>query len=407
MASTEGARMSGIVEEFGAHLTALAQANAAADRAVAGMLELARRLDGADREAAAVVLEAAEAVGVCEQARHGQLIQLLGQADRMRVARGGVKAWVATHLDVSDGKARGIAEAARRIGTVPELAESLSSGRVGADTVRTLSRTAKAVHGTVRNSTATLTGMLETATSEGVSVANRKIRELEHNLDPGSGEELLARQRARSFARVAVLEDGRCRFDVLLDPVRATVLRSAIDQLTACWIRERQYDGANPLPDDVRSTEQINAHALVRLAEVFLTADAEVRGARFTPQVLFATRPDRTDGLAESLYGTLVPLSTVQNPQAHVLELDAEGEPVVLDGVNIDTDPTARLASPAQRTALAFRDRHCTYPGCTRPPTYGLHAHHRVPYGQGGATTVRNLTSLCAEHHTLTHHPQA
>ena len=315
-----------------------------------------------------------------------------------------LKPWIATHLDVSDSKARGIAEAARRIGNVPELAEPLSSGRVGADTVRTLTRTAKAIEGTGQDKTTTLTGMLETAGRDGVTAANREIRELEHTLNPGSSQDLLTQQRARSFARVIELEDGRCRIEALLDPIRATIVRSAIDQATAAWIRERQYDGTDPLPEDVRSTEQIAAHALVRMAEVFLHADSATRGVKFTPQILFtALLSEAEGGLARSVYGTMVPISGLEDAAVHVLEHDQDGEPVLLDGVEIDADPDARLASPAQRVALASRDRHCTYPGCGRPPTWALHAHHRTAYSQGGPTVTRNLTSLCSEHHVLLH----
>jgi hypothetical protein len=362
---------------------------------------LARGLDAGDREGTEVVWEAAEVVGRSEQARHGQLVQVLAQADRIEARRGVLKPWIATHLDVTDSRARGIAESARRIGARPELAESLSCGRVGADTIRTLTRTAKAVHGTEQDCAETLTGMLEVSARDGVTDANRRLRELEHHLDPGAAEELLARQRARSFARITELDDGRCRLDALLDPVRATTLRSALDQVAGAWIRERQYDGANPLPDDVRSTEQIYAQALVRLAEVFLDAPAEVRGVKFSPQVLFfAQLTGAADGLAQSVYGGTVPASAV----THVLEHDQDGQPVLLDGEKIDADPRARLASAAQRTGLAFRDRHCTYPGCSRPPTFSLHAHHLLPYGKGGATVMENMTSLCAEHHVLAHH---
>jgi hypothetical protein len=95
---------------------------------------------------------------------------------------------------------------------------------------------------------------------------------------------------------------------------------------------------------------------------------------------------DDENGLAESVYGALVPRTAITepgHPNAHLLHT-RDGEPVLLDGEEIDREPTARLASPAQRTALAFRDRHCTYPGCSRPPTWSLHAHHRaVPSGRG------------------------
>ena len=389
-------------------LAELVELGAAADRVIARILASAREVDAADVEGVAVLWEVAEVIGRSEQARHGQLVQVLARADGAGVRKGVLKPWIATHLDVSDSKARGIAEAARRIGRVPELAEPLSSGRVGADTVRALTRTAKAVEGSGQDKAATLTGMLEVSGRDGVSAVNRGIRELEHALDPGSGQDVLAKQRARSFVRVVELEDGRCRIEALLDPIRATIVRSAIDQTCSAWIREGQYDGTDPLPEDVRTTEQIAAHALVRMAEVFLMADSETRGVKFTPQVLFTTPLDEAeDGLAQTVYETMVPAAGLGEVAAHLLEHDRDGEPVLLDGVTINTDPTARLASPAQRTALAFRDRHCTYPGCMRPPTWSLHAHHRTAYGEGGPTVTRNLTSLCSEHHVLAHQTAA
>ena len=180
-------------------LAALVAANAIVEEKIKGILDLARTIDPGDREGAGTLLDAAEVMGRCEQARHGQLIQLLGQVERIKAHRAGVKAWVATHLDVSEGRARGIAQAARRIGAVPELAESLSSGEVGADTVRALARTVKAVAGSGHDQTTELAATLETAKHEGVSAANRRVRVLEHTIDPGGSEELLAKQRAKSF----------------------------------------------------------------------------------------------------------------------------------------------------------------------------------------------------------------
>jgi hypothetical protein len=390
-------------EELRGQLAALVAANAVVEERIKGILESARTIDAGDCDGSGVLLEAAEVVGRCEQARHGQLIQLLGQAERVKGHRAGVKAWVATHLDVSEGKARGIAQAARRVGVLPELAESLSSGRVGADTVRALARTVKAVVGSGQDQSVELAATLETAKLEGVGAANRRVRVLEHTIDPGSSEELLVKQRAKSFARVVELEDGMCRFDVLLAPIRATTVRAALDQTVADWIRRRQFDHADPIPDDVRSTEQMCAQAVTRMAEVFLSASPEQRGALFSTEVLF-TAPLDTDELATSVYGALVPRAGIPAPNAHLLET-RDGEPVLLDGEEIDRDPGARLASRAQRVALVFRDRHCTYPGCSRPSTWSLHAHHKMAFRDGGATTVKNLSLLCSEHHTAVHQP--
>ena len=382
----------------------LAALDARRDRVIASILEHARGLEAADREAAAELLKTAELVGRGEQAAHGRLVLLLAQADRLKAARGGVKAWVATHLDACDGRARGIAEAARRIGAIPELAEPLASGRIGPDTVRALTRTAKAVAGTGRNTTAALTATLATAEHEGVTAAKKQIQILEHTLDPAHGTDLITRQRARSFLRVIELGDGLCRFEAVLDAVRATTLRAAIDLQSADWIRQAQYDHQQPLPQDVRSTEQINANALVRLAEVFHLAPPKLRAARFSPTVLYFATHDA----AETAYGDLIPLSELENPDAHRIDVDDDddGQPVALDGAKIDTDSSARLASPEQRIALAYRDRHCTYPGCARPTTWSLHAHHLIPFNNGGPTVTKNLTLLCPEHHTLTHQKQ-
>jgi hypothetical protein len=382
-------------------LAALVAANAVVEERIRGILELARAVDADDRQAAGVLLDVAEVVGRCGQARHGQLVQLLGQADRVKAHRAGVKAWVATHLDVSEGKARGIAQAARRIGVLPELAKPLSSGRVGADTVRVLARTVKAVEGSGQDQGVELAATLETARCEGVGAANRRVRVLEHTVDPGSSQELLAKQRAKSFARVVELEDGMCRFDILLDPVRATTVRAALDLTVADWIRRRQFDGADPIPDDARSTEQMCAQAVTRMAEVYLDASPEQRGALFSTEVLY-TAPLDTDELATSVYGVLVPRTAIPAQRARLLQT-RDGEPALLDGEEIDRDPAARLASRAQRVALAFRDRHCTYPGCTRPPTWSLHAHHETSFRESGATTMKNLSLLCSEHHTVVH----
>lgn len=389
-------------------MTALQAANQAADEAISAIHTAARTIDPNDHEATDLLLEVAQVVGRCEQARHGQLIQLLAQADRVRASKGGLAPWITTHLDVTAGRSRAIAQSARRIGHLPVLARPLSSGGVGAETVRALTCAARAVEHTDRDQGAVLAATLELAASEGVGAANRQVRELEEAIDPGHGEEVLARQRKRSFARIVETENGMCRIEALLDPVRATTVRAAIDQQAAAWIRARQFDATDPLPEDVRSTEQIQAQALTRLAEVFFTADPAQREAAFTPATLYYAPLHDEIGLAESAYGVLVPrsvLAPVGDAAARLIE-HRQGAPVLLDGQPIDTNPTTRLASFAQRIALAARDRYCTYPGCARPSTWSLHAHHRTPHAAGGPTAMHNLTLLCPHHHTLTHHPR-
>ncbi len=57
-----------------------------------------------------------------------------------------------------------------------------------------------------------------------------------------------------------------------------------------------------------------------------------------------------------------------------------------------------RLATKAQRTALAIRDGGCVIPGCERPPAE-CQSHHVTDWAAGGRTDCDNLALLCWTHH--------
>jgi hypothetical protein len=59
---------------------------------------------------------------------------------------------------------------------------------------------------------------------------------------------------------------------------------------------------------------------------------------------------------------------------------------------------TQRIASLPQRKALAVRDRGCVMPGCGVPAEQ-CQVHHVQAWGEGGATDLANLASLCWAHH--------
>jgi hypothetical protein len=87
------------------------------------------------------------------------------------------------------------------------------------------------------------------------------------------------------------------------------------------------------------------------------------------------------------------------------LACDAELLPAVLgsDGEVLDVGRSHRLVTSGIWNALVLRDRHCSFPGCTRPPI-ACDAHHIQHWADGGPTSLDNLTLLCRRHHTLTHH---
>ena len=83
---------------------------------------------------------------------------------------------------------------------------------------------------------------------------------------------------------------------------------------------------------------------------------------------------------------------------------DADVIPVVLgrDSAVLDVGRMMRLVTAAIWYALVVRDRHCRFPGCTRPPIM-CHAHHVVHWVDGGPTSLDNLVLLCGHHHRLVH----
>jgi hypothetical protein len=70
------------------------------------------------------------------------------------------------------------------------------------------------------------------------------------------------------------------------------------------------------------------------------------------------------------------------------------------DGSVLDVGRRTRTIPPAIRRALATRDRHCRFPGCT---ARHADAHHVQHWADGGDTRLDNLLLLCRRHHRLVH----
>jgi hypothetical protein len=148
--------------------------------------------------------------------------------------------------------------------------------------------------------------------------------------------------------------------------------------------------------------------ALVQLAQHALDTDRVPASHGARPRVtvtldhqLLVTGPAK-DPRAEALTDDGLRLSVAALRR---LACDADLIAVCLgtDGEVLDVGRTARLITPALWRALVARDRHCAFPGCTRPPVMG-HAHHIIHWADGGTTSLDNLVLLCGEHHRVIHH---
>jgi hypothetical protein len=86
------------------------------------------------------------------------------------------------------------------------------------------------------------------------------------------------------------------------------------------------------------------------------------------------------------------------------LACDAEILPMVLGSRSqvLDVGRSNRLVTLGLWLALVSRDRHCAFPGCSRPPV-ACDAHHVRHWADGGSTALGNLVLLCRTHHTVIH----
>ena len=114
-------------------------------------------------------------------------------------------------------------------------------------------------------------------------------------------------------------------------------------------------------------------------------------------------QPEAEAGCAEIVGGTI--REPISPGRARRLACDARILPAVLGGTStvIDLGSSRRTASPAQRIALALRDKGCTAPYCDRPPSW-CEAHHLIPWPISKNTDLNNLALVCDAHHDLLHH---
>ncbi|HET7399167.1 MAG TPA: DUF222 domain-containing protein [Intrasporangium sp.] len=206
------------------------------------------------------------------------------------------------------------------------------------------------------------------------------------------------RRLGRAFSRVG-RSAGMSEYRLRLDPEGAAIIDAAIDPLS----RPRPdlgWDGVDR--DDPRSPATRRADALLELVG---RAVAAPEGMPRTERAKLVVTMS-----VEALLGQLRGAGVAKNDEVlspstvRRLACDAGIIPVVLAGPSevLDVGHEERFFTPAQRRALAIRDRGCTFPGCTIPPQW-CESHHVKHWLHGGPTDLLNAALLCARHHTVVH----
>jgi hypothetical protein len=71
-------------------------------------------------------------------------------------------------------------------------------------------------------------------------------------------------------------------------------------------------------------------------------------------------------------------------------------------GQTIGNGTTRRRPTSGQRRHVEARNRTCIFPGCRMPAT-DSDLDHRIPWAEGGHTSVDQLVPLCRHDHTIRH----
>jgi hypothetical protein len=175
--------------------------------------------------------------------------------------------------------------------------------------------------------------------------------------------------------------------------VRQILSAETSQQRRDAW-REHEATGT-PMPDG----GQLRARALVALLRRGASIDLTTSTPARTEAIVVIQADDPTAERVRALDGEplTAELASLLSCDAHLCALlvDRRGQPLWLGR-------TSRLASHAQRRALAIRDGGCVFPGCDMPAEW-CDAHHQPGWEHGGTTDIDAMVLLCRRHHGAAH----
>lgn len=194
--------------------------------------------------------------------------------------------------------------------------------------------------------------------------------------------------------KMPITIDRTVHLDGTLDHASGAVFRQAINDKANELFRRFTRDAKHSDDLTVPARSTLRALALMELIREAIGAQA---GSGSTPRAeitLVAHNHEvcDTDG---------IPLPRAA---AGVWGCDPEIWGVVVDhmGIPVDVGRAKRLATVAQRHAIAIRDGGCTFPGCDAPIDWCDH-HHVHAWDSGGPTDLNNIVALCRHHHGISH----
>jgi Domain of unknown function (DUF222) len=323
---------------------------------------------------------------------------------KRRLHHGSTGDWL-THVGgLRKGEGRRVVARAHAVtGALSATREGMAAARVSPEQADVIVRSVEQLPGGQAVRARGERALLEHADSMDASELARTGRHLVHVVDPDAEDRRLERslereeRAARAWRFLSISEDGAggVRVKGRGSAEDGALLRAALLPLTCPSPSTADDTG---LPDhDPRDHGARLWDALVGVAQHALTTDLppETHG---TPARLLVTVDAKTlkTGLHAAGVGTTADGTELPPEALRRLACDAEIVPAVLgsDSEVLDVGRLRRLVTAAIWTALVLRDRHCTFPGCRRPPLM-CHA-PTSPIGYRAGRPHSTISPCCA-----------
>ena len=283
----------------------------------------------------------------------------------------------------------------------PAVREALSAGRIGATTAGLLvSFLDRMILKVGREAVARAEELLvEKAPGLSLDEVRRMATRMEAHLDPDGVAPREDELRGR--ASVSMCErDGMLHLNAVLDPARGATVKTAIEGYVSAEFAARRDRGPDLADADRRTVQQIQADALVHLAEHALTCvkNTSLNGATVIVRV---NATDLESGTGCGLIDGIEQPVSIDTVRRMAGGGGLVGWVCGQSGEILNWGRDRRLFTRAQRLALTERDGGCAFCG---PPPGMAKAHHLAWWARDhGTTDLSNGVLLCETCHHLVH----
>ncbi len=297
--------------------------------------------------------------------------------------------------NMTPGAASGHVKLARKLESLPIVADAFAAGEISRQHVRVIADAYTPERETTLAEFEPV--LVQTAQHVSPKDLHEIVRHATDALDGDGGAGADAEDHTRRRLHISSTIGGIAVLDAQFAADQAEIVTSAVNA-------EMEHDRQ---PNETRNPAQRRADALVNICRRALD-NGELGSTRnVRPHLITVADLARLDGTAELISDARIEAAHIGRLSKATLDriaCDCDISRIIMNGRSevLDVGRATRIISPALWKALVARDRHCTHPGCDKPPGR-CEAHHIVPWQHGGSTNLENLQLLCWHHHRARH----